>query len=83
MGSAIRAAVMHYVRELDCGRAVAFPRFARARGRGATQVHVDLGLDGETTTVLQREADRQQVALDQLLEHALFVYLADVDAAGA
>jgi len=81
---AIRAAVLHYVCELDGGRAVPLPRIGRARRRRATLVEAaDLDLDGETTIVLEREAKRQRVALEQLLEHALFVYLADVDSAYA
>ncbi|HYJ00222.1 MAG TPA: hypothetical protein VEX36_11195 [Thermoleophilaceae bacterium] len=83
MADAVRSAVLHYVRELKGGRAVPFPRFGRAGYQRAALAGVELDLDGETATVLEREAKRQHVAIEQLLAHAMFVYLADVDSAYA
>lgn len=80
---AIRTAVLHYVRELNGGRAVPFPRFGPARDRGRALLDVDLSLDEETTTALEREAVRQQIGIEQLLVHAMLVYLADLDSAYA
>lgn len=83
VADAVRSAVLHYVRELKGGRAVPFPRFGRAGYQRAALAGVELDLDGETATVLEREAKRQHVAIEQLLAHAMFVYLADVDSAYA
>jgi hypothetical protein len=83
VADAVRSAVLHYVRELKRGRAVPFPRFGRGGDQGAALAGVELDLDGETATVLEREAKRQHVAIEQLLAHAMFVYLADVDSAYA
>lgn len=83
VAEAVRSAVVHYVRELKRGRAVPFPRFGRANDRGAALAGIDLDLDGETATAIEREAERQHVAIEQVLAHAVFVYLADVDSAYA
>lgn len=79
----IQTAVKHYVRELKAGRAVPFPRFGRVREHDGALLEITLDLDVETTTELEREAERQHVAIEQLLAHAMFVYLADVDSAYA
>jgi hypothetical protein len=78
---AVRSAVRHYLRELKQGRAVPFPRFNSGNDQRAALAEIDLSLDGETATALEREAERQHVGIEQLLVHAMFVYLADVDAA--
>lgn len=83
VADAVRSAVLHYVRELKRGRAVPFPRFGRGQEQDPALLDVDLNLDGETASALEREAERQHVAIEQLLAHALFVYLADVDSAYA
>lgn len=80
---ALRSAARHYLREIKQGRAVPFPRFGRTGEQGAALAGIDLDLDGETATALEREAERQHVGIEQLLAHAVFVYLADVDAAYA
>ncbi len=80
---AVRAAVRHYVRESKEGRAAPFPRFARNRISDGALLDVDLKLDSETKLALEREATWQHVAIEQLLAHAMFVYLADVDSAYA
>jgi hypothetical protein len=80
---AVRSAVLHYVRELKRGRAVPFPRFGRGSDHASTLAGIDLDLDGDTASELEREAERQHVRIEQLLAHAMFVYLADVDSAYA
>src|ERR1044072_149937 len=44
---------------------------------------LELELDAEVKTALEREAARQMVSLDRIASHAVLTYLAELDAVGA
>jgi hypothetical protein len=70
----------YYVSELDSGRpATKVPRSDLANpARKARRLHIELE-DG-CAERLTREAQRQEVSLEQLVRHATLMYLADLDA---
>lgn len=78
----VRAALRRYACRLESGtRPAAFPRF-RALGEldgAAAAGEVDIMLDGRMRRTFEREARRQAISLEQLVTHAVLVYLADVD----
>ena len=41
---------------------------------------LELELDAESLRLLEQEAERQELALERLIEHAAIFYLADLDA---
>ena len=76
-------ACSHYEAELAGGRAATVvPRLgqpADERGTRETRSLV-LQLDAESLRLLEQEAERQEVGLKRLCEHAALLYLADLDA---
>lgn len=82
LDAGVQAAARHYARRLRSARPpVAAPRFLRgATSRTARSLEVPLS--PEVERALEREADRSRVPMDQVLAHAVFVFLADMDAAG-
>jgi len=56
-----------------------FPGFCRDQASDGSGAEFELAVDPEIQTKLEREARRQAVQLEQLLVHAVFVYLADLD----
>jgi hypothetical protein len=77
--SAIRVAVLHYFRRLRSPRPpVAIPDFCRAPST-APQTDFDIEIDPEVEAALTKEALRQGATIEQLVAHAVFVYLADLD----
>ncbi len=76
----VAQAVTYYERELDEERqATRVPRFSPpAIGRETRRLTIEL-VDG-TMRGLEREAERQGVALERLIGHAALLYLADVEA---
>lgn len=78
-------ALRYYVRRLDSDDApVAYPRFRRTSDCGSDGVaEVELSLDAGVHAALVREARRQAIPVEQLLAHAVLVYLADMEAASA
>jgi hypothetical protein len=71
------AAVSHYLNERDRGRAAwPVPRFLRAERRESS---FDINLPGGVREALEAEAERQQVTVERLAEHALLLYVADLD----
>lgn len=86
LGAGVQAAARHYTRRLRSGKPpVAVPRFccdgARRASDGAPGLEIPLS--PEVERALQSEADKTHLPLDQILAHAVFVFLADMDAAGA
>jgi hypothetical protein len=80
VAAGVRAALVHYTRRLKSGRRpVDLPRSWRKPNRSV--VEFELPIDREVWKTLEREAQDQEVSMDQLLIHAVFVYLADLDAA--
>ena len=77
--AAVQAALLHYTRRLKSRRPpVGVPRCLVQAPR-APGVAFELTVAPETRAVLEREARRQQVPVGQILVHAVFVYLADLD----
>jgi hypothetical protein len=72
--------IRYYLAERDSGRP-GWP-YARLEGEkeavGGASV-VELEVDGSTWAGFSREADRQKVSTDELLQHAALYYLADRD----
>jgi hypothetical protein len=82
----VRAALRFYVRSLESALTpIAVPAFYLHldRAPGASAVEFDLAVEPEVETALVEEARRQAVGMQQLLTHAVFVYLADLDASPA
>jgi hypothetical protein len=77
--SGIRAAVKHYRRRLESARKpLAVPSFLRrAAGSSGGSFEVAIGADAEAT--VEREAVRQHVTPQQVLDHAILIYLADME----
>ncbi len=74
----VEAALIHYVGQLETGRAaLRLPRFRRRAPATEPAVKVELDLDAKLVAALEGESRRQQVALDRLLDHAVLVYVAD------
>jgi hypothetical protein len=77
--AAVRAASIYYLSDRDTERtAWRVPRFAGAAPRGRA---VKIRLQTQTWEALVDEADRQGVAPEVLLAHAVLYFLSAVDAA--
>ena len=88
VAAGVQEALRHYSRRLRSGwPPVAIPLFCRDRPpRSApreTEVAFDLAVDPEIERDLKREATRQGAPIAQVLNHAVFVYLADLDTASS
>ncbi|HEY1284730.1 MAG TPA: hypothetical protein VGF04_01460 [Solirubrobacterales bacterium] len=78
--SGARAALVHYLRRIKSGRPpVGLPAFSRDWAPPSSAPALELELEQEDVSALEREAVRQDATLDQLVTHAVFVYLADLD----
>lgn len=75
--------LLHYTRRLDSNRApVAFPSFCRVTDTGSAKAPAKLAevvVGAKVEARLRREAERQRVALEEILAHAVFVYMADLE----
>jgi hypothetical protein len=75
-----RHAVRYYLSDRDSGRmALRVPRLPQPAEREPA-LELMLDLDADTWNELEQEAERQDVSLERLLEHALVYFLADLDA---
>jgi hypothetical protein len=76
----VKAALSHYTRRLDAGQApVGFPSFRRQTGSEPLGVSLELTVDPAVERTLLREERRQRASLEQLVTHAVFVYLAEME----
>ena len=73
-------ACAYYASELDRGRLAAELPKAGAGQPTGTQRLVSLELDDRCAELLESEAERQGVSFEQLVKHAILLYLADFDA---
>lgn len=85
LGSNVRVGVLlalhHYSRRLSSGwRPVAPPPFCAQQGEDEEATTIELQLDPKTRARLEQVAQMHDVPLDHVLLHAVFVYLADLDA---
>lgn len=89
LGSNVRvgvlAALQHYTRRLRSGlRPVAPPRFFRdLQGRGKVDTTFELQVGRQMRADLERHARWHHVPLNHVLVHAVFVYLADLEASSS
>jgi hypothetical protein len=80
VSTGVQLALHHYARRLrSARRPIDAPHFASdtVPSEGATMI--DVTLDPEVQAVLEQEARRQQLPLEQILHHAVLVCLADFD----
>jgi hypothetical protein len=76
----VQAALRFYTRSLESATTpIAVPAFCMDRARESSEVEFDLAVEAEVEAALVREAHRQAVGMRELLTHAVFVYLADLD----
>jgi hypothetical protein len=75
-----RHAVRYYLSDRDSGRmAFRVPRLPGGAPREPA-LELKLALDPDTSRELDDEAERQEVSVERLLEHAMLYFLADLDA---
>lgn len=81
VSTGVQLALHHYTRRLrSARRPIDPPHFgASAQPRSAGAATVEVTLDPEVEAILEQEARRQQLPLEQILRHAVFVCLADFD----
>jgi hypothetical protein len=73
-----QAALHHYTRRLRSGRPPApFPRFCRGESFEGTVLEVPV--DPRIEESLNHEVRRQGATLEQMISHAVLVYLADLE----
>lgn len=76
----VQLALHHYTRRLrSARRPIDPPHFGSTQSPSDPAGTVEVTLDPEVETVLEQEARRQQLPLEQILRHAIFVCLADFD----
>jgi hypothetical protein len=77
-GELVGQAIDYYLSDRDSGRAaLRVPRFGRTRA--TTELEVEVDVDARTWDEAETEAERQQVSLERLLEHAALYLVADID----
>lgn len=82
LAAGVQVALRHYVRHLESARApIAFPGFCRGQTPDGSGAEFELAVEPEIQAVLEGEARKQAVQVEQLLVHAVFVYLAGLDSA--
>lgn len=80
LDAGVQAAALHYTRRLRSARPpVSIPRFCR--GKASRAAGLEIPLSPEVERALKREAYRSGAPIDQVLAHAVFVFLADMEAA--
>jgi hypothetical protein len=78
LGLGIEAAARYYSRKLG-SQAVAGPRMRLPKRLERPFVELDVPLDAEVVKRLEHEAEVRAVDIQQLLNHAVFVYFAELD----
>jgi hypothetical protein len=78
--SAVEKAVFLYASRLKAGRPVPeLPRFLNGTVTSEPQLVLDLDFDAETEEQLLFEAANQGGSVEQLVSHAVLIYLAELD----
>jgi len=76
----VSTALRHYAKRLAGGsEPIGLPPLALISGTRATSADLELHLELEVEQSLAHEVHRQGTSLEQLMTHAVFVYLADLD----
>jgi hypothetical protein len=79
--SLLMLAVHYYLADGGSGRAGwRYPRFRTGEPRENAATEMPANLDEKTLTAFTQEAERQDVWVEQLLEHAVLYFIADLDA---
>lgn len=77
----MQLALRHYLRRLKSKSApVGFPDFCRHLESERSTTTFDLPIDSELQTMICEEARRYGASASQIAAHAVFVYLADLEA---
>lgn len=80
--AAVQAALRHYARRLKSAKApLPVPPFFRAAEPDGSGMEFELAVEPEVEAALEDAARAQEVQVEQLVPHAVFVYLADMDSA--
>jgi hypothetical protein len=83
LATGLEQAIRHYARRLESAtQPVPFPRFLRGISREGAGTEVDVPLEPEIEAMLLRTSRAEEVPIKQLAAHAVFVYLADLEASG-
>jgi hypothetical protein len=77
--AAARTALTHYVLKLKLGRSpVPVPK-GLGQASDEPEISFELTIDQATQDLLLAEAERQGTTLPALIDHSMFVYLAEID----
>jgi hypothetical protein len=80
LAGSLMQAVRYYLADKDSGRAEwSYPSFQRD-GQVGERVEVEIHSDDAVWEAFSAEAERQGVSTDQLLQHAVLYFAADLDA---
>lgn len=80
LAAGVKAALVHYTRRLRSARKpIDAPRADKIYEPSTAKTDLEFDLEAEIEEVLVCEGRRQNVSLDRLIAHAIFVYLADLD----
>ncbi len=80
ISSGVQSAFRHYSRRLRSSTPpVAIPGFRRGRALERPLTELEVAVEPEIEDRLEREARDNAVDLQQIFNHAVFVYLADLD----
>ncbi|HEX8959449.1 MAG TPA: hypothetical protein VF770_06465 [Solirubrobacterales bacterium] len=83
LSTGLQQALRHYARRLESATTpVALPRFSRDQVSDGQASEFELPVEPEIEAMLMRESRAQEVPIEQLLDHAVFVYMADLDSSG-
>ena len=76
----VRGALRRYAEDLTAGREqLTYPGFRLSPSELSPVEDVELSLDIELEEVLEAEVRRQDVSMEQLVSHAVFLCLAEID----
>jgi hypothetical protein len=79
LASGTQAALRHYTTLLRAGfEPIGLPAFCLGAWAGPSKA-IDVPLDSDIEQSLQREVQRLGASLEQLIAHAVLIYLADLD----
>jgi hypothetical protein len=80
----IRAQMGGYTGKIKAGRPpIEMPRFNSDSEKRAPELVLDVRFAPEVEELLKQEASRQEAPVEELVEHAVLVYLAQLDFLGA
>jgi hypothetical protein len=79
VSAAVEKAVFHYTSRLKAGRSLIDVPSLEGLGTKDPELLLDLEVVPEIEELLEREADRQGVSVEDLVAHAVLLYLAELD----